>query len=748
MSPAVSPAPPPGPRPNYLLPRHAPRSHPPQPRAPRPNPFNPLRTPPLPPLPSCSRRPRPFPHRPVPQANHPILPALIQPSPSRLPGPSQPVQSLPPASPSASPPTDPLIVLTNVAAQARTNLPPSGPRRHHQPLYTLMLTPCPSCSLPARFHLRGASLLLSSRLQRSATRILHLLKAWLSTTSGWIHLPASPPPPEDITRLLVTLHILHTEALSLADHQSSDTSPSSISPGPLTPSLAAKGVGPAGWVPIPHDIWISTAPGGLLLADAITPPLKASPCPLLQSMLDSLLSAGLLALHPGLPNAEAFVKRKSPSKAALIINMQALNGNCPCPPPKFRLPTLLEIGFLLLSTRSPSQSACIATLDLANCFWSIRLPTSNVGCIRIGTPLHTYTLLSLPFGWTHAPAMAQRVIHRHLHSLPLSLSPRAPPHTVQYLDDILFLAASPATLSPCVSSAVAGLQSAGFLLSPKSILEPQPTALFIGKLIDLPNGTISSQPAYLASVVLQWLSLATSSFTRKKASRLLGKLVWIAQPRRRIHPFLAGPYAALRFGPSHYPSTSQHLTRSTLEALAMAFPAWRAFPTPSTPSPSARRYFADAARSPWGLFFCGIWEPNMGLRFFPCPNWVLSQQAAELFAAVKALSLAAHRGDLSIHLYLDNHAAIYSILRGKARSPLIPQNRLLRRLNYLLVWSGITAAVHYVPSHLNPADPPSRWWSFPCPLSLVSRTWILGLSNLLGPPGSSWGLLAGPNRTM
>jgi len=160
------------------------------------------------------------------------------------------------------------------------------------------------------------------------------------------------------------------------------------------------------------------------------------------------------------------------------------------------------------------------------------------------------------------------------------------------------------------------------------------------------------------------------------------------------------------------------------------------------------RYCADAASSPHGIFYAGIWEASMGIRFFQCPLWVCTQQVAELFAAIKALSLAVQRHTLSIHLYLDNHAAIYTILRGKASSPLIPQNRLLRRLCFLLHWSGLCASIHYIPSKLNPADPPSRWWSFTDHLTLVSRTWTLGLAHLLDPPGPSWGLLGGLIRSL
>ena len=136
----------------------------------------------------------------------------------------------------------------------------------------------------------------------------------------------------------------------------------------------------------------------------------------------------------------------------------------------------------------------------------------------------------------------------------------------------------------------------------------------------------------------------------------------------------------------------------------------------------------------------------MGIRIFTCPEWVMTQQAAELFAAYKAISLAAFRRESSCHLYLDNHAAIYSLLRGKARSLLVPQNRILRRVSYLLLWSGMVFALHFVPSSLNPADPPSRWWSYPSQVCLLTQTLTLGLSHLSAPPGASWGLLAGLQR--
>ena len=318
----------------------------------------------------------------------------------------------------------------------------------------------------------------------------------------------------------------------MPDAITSDTSPAVQLPtSKPSPQAAAQGIGQAGCVQIPPDIWMSAAPGGLLLADAHTPPHKPSKCPLVQQMLDSLLAAGMVALHAGLPNAEAFVKWKSASKCALIIDMRSLNAHCPFPPPKFRLPTLLEIGGILRSCHHPPGH--ISTLDLANCFWSIKLPPSNIGCIRIGTPRHTYTLLCVPFGWSHAPGLVQRVIHRTLQYAQTPPTPRqapaaVPASIVQYLDDIAIIAPSADTLAHTLNNAVHALTTAGFLISPKSLLTPHPSATFIGKHLDAGMGTISTLPTYYASILILWLRLATGPCTRRLASRLLGKLVWLA----------------------------------------------------------------------------------------------------------------------------------------------------------------------------------------------------------------------------
>ena len=151
-------------------------------------------------------------------------------------------------------------------------------------------------------------MLLANRLSASPKVTLALLRDWLTRTAGWLHSSDLSLRADDLNRLLTVLHLLHLEAFAIPDHHSSDTSPGpSFTNEPVSLSLASQGLGQVGCVPIPPSIWISSASGGLLLADARTPPQKASNCPLVQAMLDSLVSAGLVVLHPGLPNAEVFV---------------------------------------------------------------------------------------------------------------------------------------------------------------------------------------------------------------------------------------------------------------------------------------------------------------------------------------------------------------------------------------------------------------------------------------------------------
>ena len=65
-------------------------------------------------------------------------------------------------------------------------------------------------------------------------------------------------------------------------------------------------------------------------------------------------------------------------------------------------------------------------------------------------------------------------------------------------------------------------------------------------------------------------------------------------------------------------------------------------------------WYVDVAKSPFG-FIAAMWEI--------LPQWVKSQQIAELMAISNAVKLAAHMKLPAIHLAANNMAAIWSIIR-------------------------------------------------------------------------------------
>ena len=123
-------------------------------------------------------------------------------------------------------------------------------------------------------------------------------------------------------------------------------------------------------------------------------------------------------------------------------------------------------------------------------------------------------------------------------------------------------------------------------------------------------------------------------------------------------------------------------------------------------------WFVDAS-SDGTHFRTAFWSPHIGIRISQAPSWVTNQQSAELLALVTAARIAAFRGIPSLSIAADNMAAIYSVLRCRAPPAAKARTRLLRQLYHTLRWSGLSLSLHFVRGSLNPADPPSRWHSYP-----------------------------------
>ena len=82
---------------------------------------------------------------------------------------------------------------------------------------------------------------------------------------------------------------------------------------------------------------------------------------------------------------------------------------------------------------------------------------------------------------------------------------------------------------------------AGFLISPKSVIEPVRSLDFIGKQFSAAALTVENKPGIIGGVVaLPLLGIVQNRLSARMAARLLGKLEWPVRPNAGLAPFVAG----------------------------------------------------------------------------------------------------------------------------------------------------------------------------------------------------------------
>ena len=193
---------------------------------------------------------------------------------------------------------------------------------------------------------------------------------------------------------------------------------------------------------------------------------------------------------------------------------------------RFRLPTLEGLAH---SLRNICADPWACKLDLKNCYWSVHLPPSLVNCIRVAAGTNRYAIVRVPFGWHQAPGLVQHLIDRVLSSLP----PTAV-LVIQYLDDILVVGPR-LDVQDMARRAAAALEQAGYIISPKSELEPTKLITWMGKRVNLNSACIAPSTPFVADVVSKWLLLALKRTTTNRCGgssvRLCGlsglRLLWV-----------------------------------------------------------------------------------------------------------------------------------------------------------------------------------------------------------------------------
>ena len=270
--------------------------------------------------------------------------------------------------------------------------------------------------------------------------------------------------------------------------------------------LAAKGLGSAGCVDIPPQTWDNIVEETSLSVMAGVQLAKTEISPVVRAMTQALYKQGhLVRIEKGMPgwgskaSAPPFVIPKSDVKCSFIMNCKEGNKRDPNPQPSMRLPNMWSLRRRLLfwkGSRHLNIYAC--TFDLSNCFTSLRLPPHAWGTFWVqGAGADMFDLRSLPFGWKLSPPICQSVVGAHVRqAFDILVSTMGSPDVVEYdhyLDDVPVVREGPPNwLCDCMIWLAKFMQAEGYLVSPKSVLEPGRVVKWLGKAVDLVNFTIDN----------------------------------------------------------------------------------------------------------------------------------------------------------------------------------------------------------------------------------------------------------------
>ena len=542
--------------------------------------------------------------------------------------------------------------------------------------------------------------------------------------------------------LLSALRALHPDAWEACLHI--NTSPIPRFMGGFEDAILDRGLGPVGTHQLPKDLWDAVVPPfyreGLRDfdverewqdGDKVVRGATRWVSQQVQRIVQALRGAGVYeatADPPPPPTCYPFVIPKSSEKVSLILSCVKINKSDGPKPPSFGLDSWEDLA-RSLSAFPLGVGLYGVHIDLKNAFWSFCLPQGARQVFRFrsapGAP--PVALSRLPFGWKYSPYLCQTSLARILGGV-------LPPEIllVHYLDDFVLVFTDREVLREAGRSAVRALIEAGFLISPKSVLDPVPVASFLGKELALQVRQIKSHEQALLQLWAGWLRLAVGTGNDRHLQSFLGLLNWHVRPRGFGCPFAAGAYCWLRWdrmvGGVKQPAQGFPLKMlgSLATLMAVAAEPWQApggvawrqlktlqFGSEDRLTNSSLWYggviiCVDGARDA-GCWRVGALVPGVGVRTHVTPPArFASQQTTELRGLAWAVRFAVRTGHKSVTVCSDSEAAIAHVLRLRATSHLTHHRAVLRSLARILWVSGIVVRLVWVPSALQPGDPMSR----------------------------------------
>ena len=173
-------------------------------------------------------------------------------------------------------------------------------------------------------------------------------------------------------------------------------------------------------------------------------------------------------------------------KVSLILSYVKHNGLNGCTPPRFSLRSWEQLSKMLV-TFFPGVPLYGTHIHLKNALWSFVLLESARSLFRLrsGPCGKVVGLGRLPFGWKYSPYICQKALARLVEAVP-------PPPRILLVHTTWMIYYWCTTIgSTCASIRGAGGEGrsaeGGFIVSPKSILDPSTRLVFLAKRTDLLN---------------------------------------------------------------------------------------------------------------------------------------------------------------------------------------------------------------------------------------------------------------------
>lgn len=417
---------------------------------------------------------------------------------------------------------------------------------------------------------------------------------------------------------------------------------------------------------------------------------------LVDAEVESLLSAGAISLaQPAecLLYQRVFLVDKKGGKKRPVLDCRRLNQFLL--PPHFKLEGLQEVRNLV-------TSGCWMTkVDLKSAYLHVPMAREASPYLAFRWRDRDYLFRSLPFGLSTAPwifTKVMRVVAEQLRSEGVRL--------VVYLDDLLFIGATPEEAAAHTARATQLLSELGFLISwPKCSLTPSQRIVFLGFEIDSVAMTISL-PDERVSTLQRMVEAALGSPSRqwkaREIARLCGSLVstrpavrpaylhlfWLNKDRDRA--LAGGSWAA-----------SALLSSAARSDLSW----WAANLSSQASSPLLQEQATwtlttDSSLSGWGATLQGgqgaYWEARGFWPAFPKKHI----NVLELTAGLKALeAFHSQVQGRSLKWRCDNTPTVFSVRKWKSRNA--ESLVVLRNLWRLCRSQGLTLQIEHTPGVSN-----------------------------------------------